>query len=210
MIFRRDNRGEGFQRQLSHLRQQLEESESEVAVPDLGDEEAEAARRFEPITESSFAPPRTSFTQAERAESPLATTQAARAATGLDAAATVLSAHDYWEGTLRSEGSVTIRGRLQGQVHAARDVTIDEGADVQAEVYAHNVLIHGTVRGRVEASNRLEIYPTGQVIGDVKAPSLVVHEGAKLSGQLRMERSSEPGRVESAPSGTSRSQDRSS
>ena len=192
MIFRRENRGESFHRQLSSLRQQLEQSESESTAPVPLEEHTETSFSLDLPTESPFAPARTSSSRPATPETEAPSPRTGRIPAPADHYVTILSAHAHWEGTLRSEGSVTIQGRLEGQVHATKDVTVDEGAEVQAEIFAQNVLIHGTVRGRVEAHGRLEIFPTGKVIGDVKAPSLVVHEGAKLSGQLRMERGSEP------------------
>uniref|UniRef100_A0A831TEN2 Polymer-forming cytoskeletal protein n=1 Tax=Thermorudis peleae TaxID=1382356 RepID=A0A831TEN2_9BACT len=192
MIFRRENRGESFHRQLSSLRQQLEESEPESTAPVPVEENTETSFSLDLPSESPFAPARTASSRTTPSEPELPSSRTGRVPASADSYVTILSAHAHWEGTLRSEGSVTIQGRLEGQVHATEDVTIDEGAEVQAEIFAQNVLIHGTVRGRVEAHGRLEIFPTGKVIGNVKAPSLVVHEGAKLSGQLRMERGSEP------------------
>lgn len=198
MIFRRETRGDAFHRQIASLRQQLEDfaPQSETTVPAPLGESDDTSFSLD-IPPEAFAPARPIGGRVTPADvEPSA--QPGRMPALTDAAATVLSAHDHWEGTLRSEGSVTIRGRLEGQVHATKDVTIDEGAEVEAEIFAHNVLIHGTVRGRVEANGRLEIFPTGKVIGDVKAPSLVVHEGAKLSGQLRMDRGGDPSRPDSS------------
>jgi cytoskeletal protein CcmA (bactofilin family) len=192
MIFRKDTRNDAFHRQLSNLRQQLAES---TASPDSallsssGDSD-EATFSLD-IPPDAFAPARPIAGRLASNDTETIDGRGVTSAVPLDAATTVLSAQDHWEGTLRSQGSVTIRGRLKGQVHATKDVTIDQGAEVEAEIYAQNILIHGTVRGRIEASGRLEILPTGRVVGDVKAPSLVIHEGAKLSGQLRMGRGSE-------------------
>ena len=185
MIFRKDTRGDAFHRQLVNLRQRIEESTATPDSPLLepGGESDETPFSLERPTDA-FVPTRPIGGRLGPNETE---TVGSRGAAGaLEASMSILAAHDQWEGTLRSQGSVTIRGRLKGQVHAAKDVTVDQGAEVEAEMYAQNILVHGTVRGRLEASGRLEIHSTGKVIGHARAPSLIIHEGAKLSGQLRM------------------------
>ncbi|MER3486980.1 MAG: hypothetical protein C4345_14385, partial [Chloroflexota bacterium] len=154
------------------------------------EEHTETSFSLDLPTESPFTPARISSSRPATPETEAPSPRTGRVPAPADHYVTILSAHAHWEGTLRSEGSVTIQGRLEGQVHATKDVTVDEGAEVQAEIFAQNVLIHGTVRGRVEAHGRLEIFPTGKVIGDVKAPSLVVHEGASRYALASQHRSS--------------------
>jgi cytoskeletal protein CcmA (bactofilin family) len=38
----------------------------------------------------------------------------------------------------------------------------------------------------VRARGKFEVLPSGRVAGDINAPTLVVHEGAIMTGQLRM------------------------
>ncbi|MBX6753580.1 bactofilin family protein [Thermorudis peleae] len=188
MIFRREqqSRGEGFQRSVGNFRQTTEQGTAERESEEIERAVLPSEPTLPEARESRVAP---SWTMPMETEPRIRTSQSAQPAPApsVDANTTLLAANAQWEGVLRSDGAVAIHGQLQGEVHSAGDVTIAEGARVEAQIFAHNVLIHGQVRGKVEARNRLEIFPQGEVIGDVKAPSLVVHEGAKLSGQLRMD-----------------------
>jgi len=188
MIFRREQqgRGEGFQRSVGNFRQTTEQGTAERESEEIERAVLPSEPTLPEARESRVTP---SWTMPVETESRIRTSQSTQSAPApsVDANTTLLAANAQWEGVLRSDGAVAIHGQLQGEVHSAGDVTIAEGARVEAQIFAHNVLIHGQVRGKVEARNRLEIFPQGEVIGDVKAPSLVVHEGAKLSGQLRMD-----------------------
>ena len=171
-MFRRDSR-DPLERQLSQLRQQLEQSALEELAPE---EELPSASMSEP----AVAAPRTSIRPA-----PESITRPTVPGP-VDRSMSVLAANARWEGTIQTEGSLVIHGHLQGTVRAAHDVTIAEGATVDAEIAAQNVIVHGSVRGRIEARARLEIHPSSEVVGEVIAPSLIVHEGARLTGKLKM------------------------
>jgi cytoskeletal protein CcmA (bactofilin family) len=103
----------------------------------------------------------------------------------------IVSAGSVWDGTLRSEGSIQVFGHLQGDIRATDEIFVAEGAVVDARISARTVIIAGTVSGTIECTGRLEVLPTGHVSGDVTSPTLVVHEGATVEGDLKM-RSPEP------------------
>lgn len=203
MIFRKENRGESFQRQISNLRQQLQPDIDDEPEDSL-DDEHEAKESTETQTTSwddnrgtshgSELTPTSSFSVAEQPASPRPSWQTA------DATTSIIASNATWNGTLQSEGSLHIHGRAEGELYAANDLVIAEGAKVDAEIFAENVVVAGIVRGRIEARNRLEVLSDGHVAGDIKAQKLVIHEGARLAGQLRM------GTTSASTSGTSTAQ----
>ena len=48
-------------------------------------------------------------------------------------------------------------------------------------------MVIGRVAGNVSASERIEIQTSGIVEGDVRAPRLIVQEGAVVNGSISME-----------------------
>ncbi len=54
------------------------------------------------------------------------------------------------------------------------------------EITAKAVIIIGHVTGNVSATERIEVQSSGLVDGDVRAPKLVVQEGAVLNGAVEM------------------------
>jgi cytoskeletal protein CcmA (bactofilin family) len=102
-------------------------------------------------------------------------------------AQTSVVAHDTtWKGDLESDGSVHVHGRVEGSIRAKFDVFIAEEADVDATVTATNVIIAGLIQGSIRCGDRFEVLPQGRVSGDINAPTLVIHEGAHVTGQFRM------------------------
>jgi cytoskeletal protein CcmA (bactofilin family) len=71
-------------------------------------------------------------------------------------------------------------------VKADQAIFVAAGAEVDATLTADAIIVAGTSRGTVRARGKFEVLPTGKVAGDIFAPTLIVHEGAIMSGQLRM------------------------
>jgi cytoskeletal protein CcmA (bactofilin family) len=104
----------------------------------------------------------------------------------VDPSTTVVSRDTTWKGEMSSEGSVHIHGRFDGAVKATQAIFVAEGAEVDATMTAETIIVAGVSRGTVRARGKFEVLPSGRVAGDIHAPTLVVHEGAIMTGQLRM------------------------
>jgi cytoskeletal protein CcmA (bactofilin family) len=104
----------------------------------------------------------------------------------VDATTTVIARDTTWKGDMTSDGSVHIHGRFDGAVKADHAIFVADGAEVDATLTANAIIVAGTSRGTVRSRGKFEVLPTGKVAGDIFAPTLIVHEGAVMSGQLRM------------------------
>jgi len=193
MIFRKDSRGESFQRQVSGLRKQAQ-SDDELGSDEFRYDETNDTSQFSTTPSTPAATRDESFTSSRvGTDTPqtqsIASVQPAYRPTwqSADATTSVVAVNANWNGTMRTEGSIHLHGKAEGELHAASDVFVAEGAEVDAHIFADNVVVAGVVRGSIEARGRLELLPPGHVSGDVKAPRLIVHEGAQLSGQLKMD-----------------------
>ena len=85
--------------------------------------------------------------------------------------------------------SLRITGSHPGRrLATCGDIVVETTGWLNAEVVATNVMILGRVRGPVVASKCIEVGPRAQVVGDISAPKIVVHEGAVIQGSCRMTR----------------------
>lgn len=89
-------------------------------------------------------------------------------------------------GKLTFEGPARIEGTVEGEIVAQDTLTIGESAVVNAQIVGSSVIIHGRVTGDVTARKRLEIRAPGRLLGNITAPSLVIHEGVVFEGQCTM------------------------
>ena len=75
---------------------------------------------------------------------------------------------------------------------APAPVVIAEGARVQADVSAAEIIVAGFVRGNLSASGRVELSPTSHLVGDISTKALIVREGAAVNGSINVEPASRP------------------
>lgn len=90
------------------------------------------------------------------------------------------------EGKLTFKGSVQIDGRVEGEIIAEDTVVLGESAVVIAKITAAKVVAQGRIEGDIEASQRLELKAPASVTGNIRTPSLVIHEGVTFEGRSDM------------------------
>src|SRR5215510_3249562 len=73
-------------------------------------------------------------------------------------------------GDLSAEEDVTIAGRCEGKIHVGQDVRVIAGGEVEGEIEARSVVVSGSLRGEVVASQRAELTNSAIVAGNVRAP----------------------------------------
>jgi cytoskeletal protein CcmA (bactofilin family) len=91
------------------------------------------------------------------------------------------------KGDLTGNEDLEIEGTVEGRIDLPNnELTIGSEGNVKAEVHAKSVIVIGHVTGNVSAAERIEVQAAGIVDGDVKAPRLIVAEGAVLNGAVEM------------------------
>ena len=83
-------------------------------------------------------------------------------------------------------GMIRLNSHFKGEIVSEGLVVVAEQGDIEAEIHAKQVNIHGKVKGAVHAAERLEIKEHGIVLGDIYTPCLVVDPGGYLEGQCHM------------------------
>ena len=91
------------------------------------------------------------------------------------------------KGEVSAREDLTISGRIEGKVEV-RDhvVRVGREAQVHAEISARAVLVEGTVKGNISATERIELLEHGSVEGDIAAPKIAMAEGAQFRGKIDM------------------------
>ena len=100
----------------------------------------------------------------------------------------VIDAASVLDGRLRVGNHLRIEGEARGEIQCHGTLTIAEGALVDAQVRADNVVVAGTLTGEVTCRHRLEVLPTGRVAGTIITGSIVIQEGGFIEGSLQMRR----------------------
>lgn len=93
------------------------------------------------------------------------------------------------EGDFVSEGNVIIEGQVNGKIKTAKQLRVEEGAKVNADVVADSAVVAGEIKGNMRLATTLELTPTAKVFGDVTTKTLIVSAGAILQGHTLMDES---------------------
>ena len=99
---------------------------------------------------------------------------------------TVLSPDIEFSGTLRFDKPLLIQGKVSGEIDASNLLMIAEEAVVEANIKASKVIILGTVKGNVTATDKVDVSITGKLIGNVTAPEITMETGCFFSGRCIM------------------------
>lgn len=90
-------------------------------------------------------------------------------------------------GDIVAEEDLEIQGTVEGSVRLTdHQVTIGNEGHVKASVEANIVSVYGRITGNVIAAELVEIDKGGIVGGDIKAPRIIMHDGAVVVGGLDM------------------------
>lgn len=92
-----------------------------------------------------------------------------------------------FKGDLTGDEDLQIDGTVEGNVSLpGNELTIGSTAKITAEVSAKSVQVVGKITGNVTATERVEVHSNGEVKGDIKAPKLLIQEGAVVNGAVQM------------------------
>src|SRR5437016_5758392 len=98
----------------------------------------------------------------------------------------------FIKGELTGDEDLTIEGRVEGKIELKdHNLIIGPNGKINAEINAKSVTVIGSVVGNINASDIIEIKPSGSVMGDVKAPRISIADGAHFKGSVDMQRSTE-------------------
>ena len=100
---------------------------------------------------------------------------------------TVIGSSIVVDGEISGEEPITILGTVKGKVAVAQGVVIEAGATVEADIEGQTVTVSGKVTGNVTAREKLELRPESKMVGNAKAPRIVVADGASFKGNVDMD-----------------------
>lgn len=87
-------------------------------------------------------------------------------------------------GKLSGEGNVELADQFEGKISLSGMVVVLEGAYIQSDISATEIVVAGSVRGNLMASEKVEFSSTGRLFGSVRSKAVVVREGAKVHGRI--------------------------
>ena len=86
--------------------------------------------------------------------------------------------------------TVTIKGEIHGSEPLIIEGTVEGRVQIETSVMIRDsglVNIAGGVVGNIAVKEKVEIVNGGYVVGDIRAPRVVINDGASVKGHIEME-----------------------
>jgi cytoskeletal protein CcmA (bactofilin family) len=90
-------------------------------------------------------------------------------------------------GTLSGDEDLLVEGRIEGRVVLTGHLTVATSGELEANLEVDSIEVHGQVRGDISASRSITIERGAHVTGNVKAPRVIVNDGAHFDGAIDMD-----------------------
>jgi cytoskeletal protein CcmA (bactofilin family) len=90
-------------------------------------------------------------------------------------------------GRLKVDENLNVKGRIDAEISSSKALIIEDSGIVKADVRVQSAKISGVLVGNITAEEKIEIAPTGRVVGDLRAPRIVISDGAAFRGKIAMQ-----------------------
>jgi cytoskeletal protein CcmA (bactofilin family) len=105
---------------------------------------------------------------------------------------------------IRIKGEITgsedlfVDGPVEGKLQIANgSLTVGPNGSVKADVTAREVIVRGRVEGKIAGRDRVQVWSTGHVTGEVQTQRLAIEDGAFLRGKVETGKSQDKGSANS-------------
>ena len=101
--------------------------------------------------------------------------------------ACTISAGVAVNGRISGDQAVVVFGRVEGAIHLQNHLTVEQGGHVVAEVQTQVLTVRGSFNGDVVAHEIITLQSGSVVTGNLKAPRIIIEEGARFKGNIDMD-----------------------
>src|SRR5579863_8935241 len=89
------------------------------------------------------------------------------------------------KGEVTGSEDLFVDGQVDGKLSLTNgSLTIGPNGSVKADVTAREVIVRGKVEGKVTGRDKVQLWSTGQIIGEVQTDRLAIEDGAMLRGKV--------------------------
>jgi len=100
----------------------------------------------------------------------------------------IIGVGSEFKGEFKINGLLRVDGKFTGMVSTEGKVLIGQRGEVHADIKARLVVVGGSVKGNIFASERVVFLSSGKIKGNIIAPSLVMEDGVVFDGTCTINR----------------------
>ncbi len=91
-----------------------------------------------------------------------------------------------FEGKLSFDEMVRLDGRFIGEINSSDTLVVGDTAEVEGDIHVGSLVLSGSFKGNIVASQRVELLEPARVEGIIEAPLLKMEEKVIFNGEIRM------------------------
>jgi cytoskeletal protein CcmA (bactofilin family) len=97
------------------------------------------------------------------------------------------------KGQIVSREDLTIEGDVEGDIDLkGHSLTVGPTGTLRSGIIAREVVIFGTVHGKIDAADKIEIRSKATLIGDIRTARVMIDDGAYFKGAVDIVRKDPP------------------
>ena len=98
----------------------------------------------------------------------------------------VLNSDVEIKGNIKFAGELTFDGKLDGEIHTDGTLNLGDGAVINGNINAANVVVRGKINGNISAKDKIDIKAKAELFGDIRATKLAIEEGVTFVGKTEV------------------------
>ncbi len=110
-----------------------------------------------------------------------------KTATARSGAHTVIGSSIVIDGEISGDEDLVIQGTVKGKISLKESLYVEGSGVIEADIETANVEVSGQVTGNIVASDKVELKTDCKVVGDIRAPRILIADGAMFKGNVDME-----------------------
>jgi cytoskeletal protein CcmA (bactofilin family) len=93
------------------------------------------------------------------------------------------------KGNISGNEDLQVDGTVEGPVQLGDGkLVVGATGKMSGDIVAREIVIHGSVKGNLRSSGRIEIKTDGSLVGDVSTPRITIEDGAYYKGSIEIDR----------------------
>ncbi len=100
---------------------------------------------------------------------------------------TVIGSTIVIDGEITGDEDLVVLGTVKGRISLRENIIVERDGVVEASIETATITVNGSVTGDIAASERAELKTDCHVVGDIRAPRILIADGASFKGNVDME-----------------------
>ena len=100
---------------------------------------------------------------------------------------TVIGSTIVIDGEVSGDEDLVILGTVKGRISLRENILVEPTGVVEASVETATITVNGSVTGDITATERAELKADCRMIGDIRAPRILIADGASFKGNVDMD-----------------------